>query len=200
MIKLKNILLEVGEATSKPFKYYDENYGMGSHSYIIEIDKNIKIELEIYRVAEKSKSPQEFEENEWDNIPKKLFDKYLKTNKEIYSYNISFDLNPDSETYVLKHFSKSMKKFAFTEGFLSMTQLFRLMSTIVKIFKEIISSIDKNEIFFFKFSPVKTEEEISINRRKNLYIAYLKKNLPSDWIIEEGEEDYIFFYPKYIMK
>lgn len=191
MIKLKQILSEIGEATLKPFEYKqvsNDNYTNLAYFYEIKINKNIKIKVLIDMIIN----------GIYDESTPVYFAKNL-SNKDtlIRNYSIQFDLTKDSEDFIINKYNKKEK--SYLEGFLSLKEVLQLMTTIVAIIKEFIkTNIPKNQnyLYFFSFFPIKSEKLSTFSSRENLYMAYLKKNLPSDWIIEKKVEDEIYFYPK----
>lgn len=180
MIKLKQILSELGEATLPPFKYKKMVATDKSNVYMIKITKNINIEFIINKCNYDVDS---------DYIPT-----YFDTN-DIYkpvNYIISFDLTFKSEKYLFK-INPEREPGYIQSGFMSLKQTLRLMSTIVEIIKEFVKTDVKDEYFFFEFEAYKTK--LNPLGRENLYMAYLKNNLPPDWIFEK-HYDIVYFYPK----
>lgn len=196
MIKLKQIISELGEATLKPFEYELHWSTSRLCMYKIKIFKNVNIDLNLniidipnYKKKYKKYFPSYFIENMPEN------------EKILYNYDILFNLdfttNVKYELEKNKQFKWNDSSISFQEGFLSLKDTLRLMTTIVVIIKEFIKSKIKHKYFYFSFEPYKSKA--SPTGREHLYMAYLKKNLPSDWVIEKTKldtDDVIYFYPK----
>ena len=189
ILKTQQMLSELGEATLPPFKYIKfpavkySSDEWSDYSCEIEISNNIKIELRI---------SEHINDDEYD-----LPDFYRNKKISKYSvYKISFDLTLKSREYLLNKYPERIPN-VYLSGFLSTTQTLRLMSTIVTIIKEFIRmEIPKTKkYYYFSFSPLKSGK--FPDSRENLYVTYLKKNLPTNWKIEKLNNT-IYFYPKLI--
>ena len=68
-------------------------------------------------------------------------------------------------------------------------RLFRVMATIVQIAKEFMNDIDYKEkgIDMLRITPTKSESDED-DRRANLYMAYIKRQLPVSSVKYDGEE------------
>jgi len=60
-------------------------------------------------------------------------------------------------------------------------ELFKVMSTVLKIVNDFL---DRHEPNVLKFEPSKDEEREDDNRRFNLYMQFIKKNMRRDYYVE----------------
>ena len=79
--------------------------------------------------------------------------------------------------------------FLDTDTVVSKGRLFKVMATIVKIARDFMDDLDYKEkgINTLRILPTKTEGEFD-DRRANLYMAYIKRQLPISDINYDGDE------------
>jgi len=103
--------------------------------------------------------------------------KLVKGNKGPIA-SISFEASEDD-------WEKTTHSDTFTRG-----EMYRVMSTIMEITKDYITN--NPNLQTLKINPVKNYE--NDKRRKNLYLAYLKKNTPAGATVKEvGDEIEVHF-------
>ncbi len=206
MIKLKKLVKEIGDATMLPYVYsrtYNQDVKI---EYTIKIKDNINVELKllIWKVRDISELPTEYET---EFISNKISSTTYGNINDFKRISIEFDLDTNSEEY-LDNQSEKFNKQTWKEGFLTTQETIRFMSTIVKILKEVdIEFKKKYKYYFYEFSAIKSNKEkevnsddsINLGRRGNLYMVYLKHNLPSDWNFEKIR-NIIMFYPPILKK
>ena len=160
MIKLKNILTEIGEATMPPFPYKLTDNSSDYKEYTINITKDIKIEL-IFTLGYIDID----DENLILELP--IVKNMLNWTKKIKICDITFDVDADTYHYISKNVPNANDATEFMEGFLSAKQALQLMSTIVKIIKEFIDKKMKSKYFIFDFAPVK-KNKLDVRRELSL--------------------------------
>lgn len=147
MIKLKNILIEIGEANAEPFKFAKSSSTDKAIIYSFKTDSNLEY------IAE--------------------FDLMLPQPSYGVTYEYSFKTKDGSYTDVTN------------KG-----EMARIMSTLVKILLDFVSSTKVN----IMIDPAKVDKED--NRRGKLYQLYVKKNLPAGYEFKIVEGDNILISPK----
>ena len=155
MIRLKDILFEVGEGTAKPYKYKltrtesDPDFGdyFRLYEFVTDLGTHYEVTFEI---------EEDFSKDEpWEFM------------------NIEFGVD-EKDGGGVSHNIETNKG-----------ELFRVMATIVDITKKILK--ERENIKTLTFSGSKKYEDD--NRRNNLYMAYIRKNIPNVKNIEiDGSE------------
>ena len=172
MIKLKDILFEVGEGSAKPYSISKSHksaliYGLkGIHfDYRWKTKSGYEYSLDILPTAPDLVDP-------WDGIQDDDKGRYIvsfgpmKMGKQFYG----IDGRPIG----------SPQKDMDTQTQTNRGELFSIMATIVKAFKEFMKKAKSTEwgIRQIYFEPSKTQGDArSDSQRRKLYLAYVKKHL-----------------------
>ena len=156
MIKLKNILLEIGEGSAKPYKFElekdkpDDTDHSREVSFKTEDGDDYKVMLAAY----------------WGDT----------TITDTFGSHISIDF------YIYHGFGTHDADVVVNKG-----RLFKVMATIVKATEEFLNDIDYKEKGIKKMFVFPSKSKKSDHRRANLYMAYIKKHLPTSNIKYNGQ-------------
>ena len=166
MIKLKNILLEIGEGSAKPYKWKADHktkmaFGMDvtDYEYVWETDSGLKYVLSIETVPVEGQGYwiANFGPFEMGDALYDLSGRQIRPSQK----------QPDYETETNRG------------------ELFNIMATIVDAFKDFIKkekkSYDTDDAWgleVIEYEGAKAEGAKS-NQRNKLYAAYIKKHLPN---------------------
>jgi hypothetical protein len=159
MIRLKDILSEVGEGSAKAYSYkIDDNFpGRADDTEFRDIT---------------------FKTEDGDNYIvslKALYGSAAETKKRDPYFQVDFNTQDD---------------YGFdddAEIVVNKGRLFRVMATIVKATKEFLNDIDYKEKGIKKMFVFPSKSKKSDHRRANLYMAYIKKHLPTSNIKYNGQ-------------
>ena len=163
MIKLKNILLEIGEGSAKPYKWKVDLvqlriYGtkVKSYEYEWETDSGLDYILELYPLYKHDSD----EQGMWTAN----FGPY-KPGEQSYDFDGKPIGTPEKDVDYEIETNKG--------------DLFRIMATIVDAMKDFIKQAKKTDwgVDVIKYEGAKAEDAKS-NQRNKLYAAYIKKHLP----------------------
>ena len=161
MIKLKDILLEIGEGSAKPYKWKADHrtqmsFGLNitHYEYVWKTDSGLEYVLTIEPVPVEGKGY-------WNAAfgPFKLG-------------SALYDL--DGRMY------RPPQKKVDYETETNRGELFNIMATIVDAFKDFMKEAEKSEwgLKSVEYEGAKAEDAKS-NQRNKLYAAYIKKHLPN---------------------
>ena len=167
MIKLKNILLEIGEGSAKPYKWKADHktkmaFGMDvtDYSYVWETDSGLEYVLTIETVPVEGKG-------------------YWNANFGPYGWSHSLH-SPTTGRQI-----RPPQRVPDYEIETNRGELFSIMATIVDAFKDFIKkekkSYDTDDAWgleVIEYEGAKAEDAKS-NQRNKLYAAYIKKHLPN---------------------
>ena len=150
MIKLKDILKEVGEATTTPYKWKKVFTKEDTVFFAFKTDQGTS-----YKVALENYVYEDFKEND----------------KEYPAIEVSFGIISGAEP------NTAGAKYAgdmFTVS--NKGEMYRVMSTIVNIIKDYIKRNDNIKAIIYE--PIKKEGEKGF-KRNDLYMAFIKKQIPT---------------------
>jgi hypothetical protein len=167
MIKLKNILNEIGEGSAKPYKWKADHktkmaFGMDvtDYSYVWETDSGLEYVLTIETVPVEGKG-------------------YWNANFGPYGWSHSLH-SPTTGRQI-----RPPQRVPDYETETNRGELFNIMATIVDAFKDFIKkekkSYDTDDAWgleVIEYEGAKAEGAKS-NQRNKLYAAYIKKHLPN---------------------
>ena len=158
---LYDVISEVGEGTAQPYGFstiYDESSESGASG-----QRRVTFETE-------------------DG------DKY-KVALGAYWGEEGFIIDTYGPHFTIDFFLTGKSDFLDADTVVNKGRLFRVMATIVKITKEYMDDIGYKEkgINQLRISPTKTRSDED-NRRANLYMAYIKRQLPVASIEYDGDE------------
>lgn len=206
MIKIKKILNEIGEGTTTPFNY--KLYKIEKLKddvfkciYKIYIDKNIIID--VYIVEDSFYVGYDLYKYITTKLKKDGIT-YKKMKDDGY-YRVDFETSDETTKFLIKNRKRThiyvrdiWDKKETIENFLTLPQLLRLMSTLIKIIIDFDEKYNKKTYHIYAAMAAKNEDEKKqgINRRFNLYKTYITKNAKDFKIIIDNEEEKIFFYKK----
>ena len=160
MIRLKDILFEVGEGSAK------------AYSYKIDDDFPTRDGAEYRDIR--------FETEDGDN--------YVVNLKAFWGPAIERD-KAKPEPYFQVDFTTE-DDYGFyddAERVVNKGRLFKVMATIVKATEEFLNDIDYKEKDIKKMLVFPSKSKKSDHRRANLYMAYIKKHLPTSNIKYNGQ-------------
>ena len=168
MIKLKNILLEIGEGSAKPYKWKADHktkmaFGMDvtDYEYVWETDSGLKYVLSIETVPVEGQGYwiANFGPFEMGDAIYDLSGRQIRPSQK----------QPDYETETNRG------------------ELFNIMATIVDAFKDFMKEAEKSEwgLKVIEYEGAKAEGAKS-NQRNKLYAAYIKKHLPGATIKKQS--------------
>lgn len=176
MIKLKDILKEVGEGTA-PYKFrggFSKQYRDGGKEYVYKFDApaaSYDVDILVQPLVDDDYA------NEWDRfvdpgiIPPEIM-KMVKYGSEIADVSFSTEKG-ELEVNDYK-------------------EIFRVMSTVVETIKDLLKK--EPAVKIIKYTAIKAEKEkdtTAITKRDKLYQAYIKKQIPSAKVIMEFGATYI---------
>ena len=160
MIRLKDILFEVGEGSAK------------AYSYRIDDDFPTRDGAEYRDIR--------FETEDGDN--------YVVNLKAFWGPAIERD-KAKPEPYFQVDFTTE-DDYGFyddAERVVNKGRLFKVMATVVKATREFLNDIDYKEKDIKKMMVFPSKSKKSDHRRANLYMAYIKKHLPTSNIKYNGQ-------------
>jgi hypothetical protein len=149
MIKLRDILNEVGEATTTPYKWKKVFTKEDTVFFAFKTDQGTS-----YKVALENYVYEDFKEND----------------KEYPAIEVSFGIIPGAEPNMAGDYTGDM----FTVS--NKGEMYRVMSTIVNIIKDYIKRNDNIKVIIYE--PIKKEGEKGF-KRNDLYMAFIKKQIPT---------------------
>jgi len=168
MIKLKNILLEIGEGSAKPYKWKADHktkmaFGMDvtDYEYVWETDSGLEYVLTIVPIPVEG-------QGHW------------------HAAFGPFKMGPSLHSPITGRQLRGPQKRVDYETETNRGELFNIMATIVDAFKDFIkkeytSYEDPDDAWGLKsveYEGSKAEDAKS-NQRNKLYAAYIKKHLPN---------------------
>jgi len=156
---LNNIISEVGEGTAKPYGFSIDDDQRNSN-------KNGAYRRVSFTTEDGDKYEVSMSAFWGDSYVAEKFDAHL---------TIDFGIKEGG--------------FLDTDTVVSKGRLFKVMATIVKIARDFMDDLDYKEkgINMLRILPTKTEGEFD-DRRANLYMAYIKRQLPISDINYDGSE------------
>jgi len=160
MIRLKDILFEVGEGSAK------------AYSYRIDDDFPTRDGAEYRDIR--------FETEDGDN--------YVVNLKAFWGPAIERD-KAKPEPYFQVDFTTE-DDYGFyddAERVVNKGRLFKVMATVVKATREFLNDIDYKEKDIKKMMVFPSKSKHEDDRRANLYMAYIKKHLPTSNIKYDGK-------------
>ena len=160
MIRLKDILFEVGEGSAK------------AYSYKIDDDFPTRDGAEYRDIR--------FETEDGDN--------YVVNLKAFWGPAIERD-KAKPEPYFQVDFTTE-DEYGFyddADRVVNKGRLFKVMATVVKATREFLNDIDYKEKDIKKMMVFPSKSKKSDHRRANLYMAYIKKHLPTSNIKYNGQ-------------
>ena len=185
MIKLKDILLEIGEGVtpyefrgglSKTYKNGDKEYVYKEYVYKFETPSlSYDVDILVQPLIEDDNA------NDWDRfvdpgtIPSELM-KYIKSPESAKIADVSFSTEGGGPSFEVNDYQ----------------ELFRVMSTIVATLKDLIEK--ETDIKIIQYTAIKAEKEkdkVPVNKRDKLYQAYIKKQIPNAKVVMEFGATYI---------
>ena len=149
MIKLRDILKEVGEGTATPYKWKKVFTKEDTVFFAFKTDQgtSYKVALENY-----------------------VYEDFHDDNKELPAIEVSFGIIPGAEPNMYGDYTGDM----FTVS--NKGEMYRVMSTIVNIIKDYIKRNDNIKAIIYE--PIKKEGEKGF-KRNDLYMAFIKKQIPT---------------------
>ena len=160
MIRLKDILFEVGEGSAKAYPYkIDDDFPTRDGAEYRDI---------------------RFETEDGDN--------YVVNLKAFWGPAIERD-KAKPEPYFQVDFTTE-DEYGFyddADRVVNKGRLFKVMATVVKATREFLNDIDYKEKDIKKMIVFPTKSDQDDDRRANLYMAYIKKHLPTSNIKYNGD-------------
>ena len=155
---LNNIISEVGEGSAKPYAF---------STTFEEGDSKFSHRIVDFKTEDDDQYQVELHAYWGDNWV-----------TDTYGYHITIDF-----------FLAGALGFRDADVVVNKGRLFRVMATIVQIAKEFMNDIDYKEkgIDMLRITPTKSESDED-DRRANLYMAYIKRQLPVSSVKYDGEE------------
>lgn len=160
MIKLLDLLKEVGESTAKPYPYTlgaTNSSGVSAYFYFTT---DLGTEYQVVVIDAKPSYDKE----------------------EYHDFIFSFKVMGEDHNYVANK-----------------QELYRVMATVIKIMKDWIDKFGEETVKSIQFTPAKSKG-VDDTRRQNLYMAYVKKQIPNwkfEVEVDNNEETFIFYNPNY---
>ena len=170
MIKLKDILLEIGDSSATPYNWeHTIQSKKGASRFKGRIPKN-----------------EYFWHDQYDFQTESGLIYIVTVNKKLVAGNkrptasISFEASEGD-------WEKTTHNDTFTRG-----EMYRVMATIMEITNDYIANNPNLQTLVI--APAKAYE--TDNRRKKLYLAYIKKNKPKNASVEEVGDDIEIHFDK----
>lgn len=160
MIKLVDLLKEVGESSTKPYSYTVGGMSGSETSAYFYFTTDLGTQYQVVILDAKPSYDKE----------------------EYYDFVISFKVMGEDHSYVANK-----------------QEVYRVMATVVKIMKDWIAKFGEENVKRIQFTPAKTKG-VDDTRRQNLYMAYVKKQIPNwkfEVEVDNDEETFIFYNPNY---
>jgi len=110
----------------------------------------------------------------YHNISDNQIEYHFDTVEE--AYIVSFAMAAQGDWYMEFGVAGGMPQDIINKG-----ELFKVMSTVLKIVNDFL---DRHQPDTLRFEPSKDEERDDDNRRFNLYMQYIKKNMRKDYYVE----------------
>lgn len=193
--KLNQILNEIGEGSSEPFKYKLLNVaterktryiGMNIYNYLIYgvTSKGKKTYMYVEIIISNIDKPRSFIMNDLEGVP-------MDFSSPISNYFSLFDYSPDKDTIKVmglnfhkgrSPLSNKLKGSSMEFGLINDTyHTFRLMATLKLLVDEYIRKEKPDYFSYASIGEVKMGG--SINQRDMLYRAFFRRNLPNAQVI-----------------